>query len=96
MTYKELLNTLRNLHVPLIDLETAVTLDLTLTFNYSDTQFNELCDYVKEVYSHSSATLTEVAKCIDDLVVKKQLTVEEILKTDICDFISQVGKWSGW
>ena len=96
MTYKELLNTLRNLHVPLIDLETAVTLDLTLTFDYSDTQFNELCDYTKEVYSHSSATLTEVAKCIDDLVVKKQLTVEEILKTDICDFISQVGKWSGW
>ena len=61
----------------------AHELDAVLDFEYTEEEFESLCDFSVEIYLKAEKMTTDaIAYCINDLVEEKGKTVEEILKMD--------------
>ena len=94
MTYREQLNKVRDLGISICDLEIANELDAVLDFEYTEEEFESLCDFSVEIYLKSEKMTTDaIAYCINDLVEEKGKTVKEILEMDKWDFIDKASNW---
>lgn len=102
MTYREQLNKLKELGITPTTIEVGNSCDCIFDFNYSDEEFEKLCNFAEEMYLKADVMTTDaVAKCINDMV-KTQRTlsfrttnqiVEEILKMDKWDFIDKASNY---
>lgn len=94
MTYREQLNKVRDLGISICDLEIANELDAVLNFEYTEKEFESLCDFGVEIYLKAEKMTTDaIAYCINDLVEEKGKTVKEILEMDKWDFIDKASNW---
>ena len=69
MTYREQLNKVNELGISICDLAIANELDCVLEFEFTDCEFELLCNYAKEIYLKAD-DLTEyaIARTINDLL----------------------------
>lgn len=94
MTYREQLNKLEELGITPTSIEVGNSCDCIFDFNYSDEEFEKLCNFAEEMYLKADVMTTDaVAKCINDLVNEDGKTVEEILEMDKWDFINKASNW---
>lgn len=90
MTYREQLNKLEELGITPTSIEVGNSCDCIFDFNYSDEEFEKLCNFAEVMYLKADVMTTDaVAKCINDLVNEDGKTVEEILEMDKWDFIDK-------
>ena len=94
MTYREQLNKLEELGITPTSIEVGNSCDCIFDFNYSDEEFEKLCNFAEEMYLKADVMTTDaVAKYINDLVNEKGKTVEEILEMDKWDFIDKASNY---
>lgn len=94
MTYREQLNKLEELGITPTSIEIGNSCDCIFDFDYSDEEFEKLCNFAEEMYLKADVMTTDaVAKCINDLVNEDGKTVEEILKMDKWDFIDKASNY---
>ena len=102
MTYRESLNKLEELGITPTSIEIANSCDCIFEFNYSDEEFEKLCNFAEEMYLKADVMTTDaVAKCINDMVKTQRALssrttnqiVEEILKMDKWDFIDKASNY---
>ena len=94
MTYREKLNKLEELGITPTSIEVGNSCDCIFDFDYSDEEFEKLCNFAEEMYLKADVMTTDaVAKCINDLVNEDGKTVEEILKMDKWDFIDKASNY---
>ena len=94
MTYREQLNKVNELGISICDLEVANELDAVLDFNYTENEFENLCAFGVEIRRKAETmTANAIACCINDLVNEEGETIEEILKMDKWDFISEANNY---
>ena len=94
MTYREQLNKLKELGITPTSIEVGNSCDCIFDFDYSDEEFEKLCNFAEEMYLKADVMTTDaVAKCINDLVNEDGKTIEEILKMDKWDFIGKASNY---
>lgn len=94
MTYREQLNKVNELGISICDLEITNELDSVLDFDYTEDEFESLCAFGVEIRRKAETMTTNaIACCINDLVNGECETVEEILKMDKWDFISEASNY---
>ena len=94
MTYREQLNKLEELGITPTSIEIGNSCDCIFNFNYSDEEFEKLCNFAEEMYLKADVMTTDaVAKCINDMVNEDGKTVEEILEMDKWDFIDKASNY---
>lgn len=102
MTYREQLNKLEELGITPTSIEIADSCDCTFEFNYSDEEFEKLCNFAEKMYLQTDVvTINAVAKCINDIVKTQRALsfrttnqiVDEILKMDKWDFINRASNY---
>ena len=94
MTYREKLNKFEELGITLTSIEVGNSCDCIFDFNYSDEEFEKLCNFAEEMYLKADVMTTDaVAKCINDMVNEDGKTVEEILEMDKWDFIDKASNY---
>lgn len=94
MTYREKLNIVYELGISICDLEIASELDAVLDFDYTEDEFESLCDFGLEIYLKAEMmTTSAIAYCINKLVNEDGKTVEEILEMDKWDFINKASNY---
>ena len=94
MTYREQLNKLEELGITPTSIEIGNSCDCIFDFDYSDEEFEKLCNFAEEMYLKADVMTTDaVAKCINDLVNEDGKTVEEILEMDKWDFIGRASNY---
>lgn len=94
MTYREQLNKLEELGITPTSIEIGNSCDCIFDFDYSDEEFEKLCNFAEEMYLKADVMTTDaVAKCINDLVNEDGKTVEEILEMDKWDFIDKASNY---
>ena len=94
MTYREQLNKLEELGITPTSIEIGNSCDCIFDFNYSDEEFEKLCNFAEEMYLKADVMTTDaVAKCINDLVNEDGKTVEEILEMYKWDFINKASNY---
>lgn len=96
MTYKEIVNAIDKLNVNYQDIELALALDAEIDFEYTDEEFNKLCEYAKRVLNKSDVSEYAIAKCMDDLLNEEDKTVKDILEMDVHDFADEAAGWMDW
>ena len=98
MTYREKLNKLKELGITPTSIEVGNSCDCIFDFDYSDEEFEKLCNFAEEMYLKADVMTTDaVAKCINDMVKRQRALssrttnqiVEEILKMDKWDFTNK-------
>ena len=94
MTYREQLNKPEELGITPTSIEVGNSCDCIFDFDYSDEEFEKLCNFAERMYLKADVMTTDaVAKCINDLVNEDGKTVEEILKMDKWDFIDKASNY---
>ena len=94
MTYREQLNKLEELGITPTSIEVGNSCDCIFDFDYSDGEFEKLCNFAERMYLKADVMTTDaVAKCINDLVNEEGKTVEEILEMDKWDFIDKASNY---
>ena len=94
MTYREQLNKLEELGITPTSIEIGNSCDCIFDFDYSDEEFEKLCNFAERLYLKADVMTTDaVAKCINDLVNEDGKTVEEILEMDKWDFINKASNY---
>lgn len=94
MTYREQLNKLEELGITPTSIEVGNSCDCIFDFDYSDEEFDKLCNFAERMYLKADVMTTDaVAKCINDLVNEDGKTVEEILEMDKWDFINKASNY---
>ena len=94
MTYREQLNKLEELGITPTSIEIGNSCDCIFDFDYSDEEFEKLCNFAERMYLKADVMTTDaVAKCINDLVNEDGKTVEEILEMDKWDFIDKASNY---
>lgn len=94
MTYREKLNKLKELGITPTSIEVGNSCDCIFDFDYSDEEFDKLCNFAERMYLKADVMTTDaVAKYINALVNEDGKTVEEILEMDKWDFIDKASNW---
>ena len=94
MTYREQLNKFEELGITPTSIEVGNSCDCIFDFDYSDEEFEKLCNFAEEMYLKADVMTTDaVAKCINDLVNEDGKTVEEILEMDKWYFIDKASNY---
>ena len=93
MTYREKLNKLEELGITPTSVEIANSCDCIFDFDYSDEEFEKLCNFAERMYLEADVMTTDaVAKYINQLVEDGK-TVEEILEMDKWYFIDKASNY---
>lgn len=94
MTYREQLNKLEELGITPTSIEIGNYCDCIFGFDYSDEEFEKLCNFAERMYSEADDVMTTaaIANCINQLVEDGK-TVEEILEMDKWDFLDKASYW---
>lgn len=94
MTHRESLNKLEELGITPTSIEIGNSCDCIFDFDYSDEEFEKLCNFAEEMYLKADVMTTDaVAKYINNLVNEDGKTVEEILEMDKWYFIDKASNW---
>lgn len=94
MTYREQLNKLEELGITLTSIEIANSCNDLFDFDYSNEEFEKLCNFAEKMYLKADIMTTDaVAKCITDLVDEEGKTIDEILEMDKWDFINKASNY---
>ena len=94
MPHREQINKGSDWGISICDLEVENELDAVLDFEYTEEEFESLCDFSVEIYLKAEKMTTDaIAYCINDLVEEEGKTVEEILKMNKWDFIEKASNW---
>jgi hypothetical protein len=89
MTYREQLDKVNELGINICDLTIANELDCVLDCEYTEKDFERLCDFARNVYLKSSDITAEaIARAIDDLLSQGK-TVGKIVAMNKYSFISK-------
>lgn len=96
MTFKEIANAIDKLDISYQDIEIVLALDSEIDFDYTDEEFNQLCEYAKRVLDISDINEYAIAECMDDLLNCEDKTVKEIIEMDMHDFIDEAAGWMDW
>lgn len=89
MNYRESLTKVQELGISICDLEIANELDCVLDFEYTDEQFEQLCEFCSNAYLKSeSVTANALALAVNDLIAEGN-TVDEVLGLDKWTFIDK-------
>ena len=89
MTYREHLNNVNELGINICDLTIASELDCVLGCEYTEKDFERLCDYARYIYLKAdNITAEAIARAIDDLLSQGK-TVGKIVAMDKYSFISK-------
>ena len=89
MTYREQLNKVNELGINICDLTIADELDCVLDCEYTEEDFERLCEYARYIYLKAdNITAEAIARAIDDLLSQGK-TVGEIVTMDKYSFISK-------
>jgi hypothetical protein len=89
MTYREQLNKVNELGINICDLTIANELDCVLDGEYTEKDFERLCDYAVYIYLKSYNIPAEaIALAIEDLLSQGK-TVETIVAMDKYTFINK-------
>lgn len=85
--FREQLEAVKGLDFNLCDLEIANECDCVFNFEYTDEQFEELCEYAKAVYLESAyLTPNAIAQTISDLISNQEQSIEQLLEMDYDEF----------
>ena len=94
MTYREKLNKLKELGITPTSIEVGNSCDCIFDFDYSDEEFEKLCNFAERMYLKADVMTTDaVAKYINALVNEDGKTVEEILEMDKWYFIDKASNY---
>lgn len=90
MTYREQLNKVNELGINICDLTIARELDCVLDCEYTEEEFERLCNYARYIYFNSNE-LTEnaMALCINGMLSELGYTVDEITQMNKWKFINE-------
>lgn len=89
MNYRESLTKVQELGISICDLEIANELYCVLDFEYTDEQFEQLCEFCLNAYLKSeSVTANAMALAVNDLIAEGN-TVDEVLELDKWTFIDK-------
>lgn len=89
MNYRESLTKVQELGISICDLEIANELDCVLDFEYTDEQFEQLCEFCLNAYLKSeNITANAMALAVNDLIAEGN-TVDEVLELDKWTFIDK-------
>lgn len=94
MTYREKLNKLEKLGIDIVSIEIANSCDCFFEFDYSDEEFEELCNFAERMYLKADVMTTDaIAECINNLIIDDDKTIEEVLEMDKWDFINEASNY---
>jgi hypothetical protein len=83
MTYREQLNKVNELGINICDLTIANELDCVLDCEYTEKDFERLCDYASYIYLKSdNITAEAIARTIYGLLWSDEHTVDSICRMD--------------
>lgn len=83
MTYREQLNKVNELGINICDLTIASELDCVLGCEYTEKDFERLCDYARYIYLKSdNITAEAIARAIYGLLWTDEHTVDSICRMD--------------
>lgn len=89
MTYREQLTKVQEQGISICDLEIANELDCVLDFEYTEEQFEQLCEFCENAYLKSeNITVNALALAVKDLVAEGN-TVDDVLELDKWAFIDK-------
>lgn len=89
MTYLEILNKAKELNLSISKLKIAYECDNALDFEYTDQEFNDLCDFVYNIYINSDDIQLEyITYCINDLI-RYGWKPKQITQLDIQEFFDK-------
>lgn len=94
MKFREQLNKAKELGFSISELKIANECDCIFEFEYTEKEFEWLCEQAHYCYLNAEQ-MTEfaIAMAINELIVKENYTIDEVL--DLCkwDLIDKASKW---
>ena len=89
-TYREQLKKVQELNISICDLEIANECDCVFDFEYTEEQFEQLCEFAKTVYLKAEEmTANAVAQMINELIVYSGYSIEQVLSMDIWQAVNK-------
>lgn len=90
MTFKEQLKIAENNNLSILDLEIADECDCVFEFEYTDGEYEALCNTVKRAYLKAEdMTITALAYCINDLINNEVRTIQQVCDLDVWDLLKE-------
>lgn len=94
MTYREQLNKARELNLNLCDLDVANECDDVFDFEYTEEEFEKLCEFACYIYLKSeNLTTNNIAHCINDAIIYYGWTIEQVISLDKWEFIEKASRY---
>ena len=87
MNFREQLNAAKKQGFSLIDLRIAEECKLAFQFEYTDEEFERLCEFAKNICFKTNASERATAKAINRSIYYGNKTIEEICKADAHIFV---------
>lgn len=96
MTFREQLNKVNELGISICDLEVANECDCIFNFEYTEQEFEQLCDFARYCYlKDQSGDIgpNHIAQAIDDLIREDEKTIQEVLDMSGWDILDRASCW---
>lgn len=90
MTFKEQLKIANDNQLSILDLEIADECDCTFDFEYTDEEYETLCNTVRYAYLKAEeTTVAALVHCINDLINEEDYTVQQVCDLDVWDLLTK-------
>ena len=92
MTFREQLNKVNELGISICDLEVAYECDCIFNFEYTEQEFEQLCDFAKYCYlKDESGNIAPnfIAYAINELIKEDGKTIQEVLNMSKWDMLEK-------
>ena len=96
MTFRVQLNTVRKLNISICELEVADECDCIFDFEYTEQEFEQLCEFAKHCYlKDQSGNITphHIASAINELITGDGKTIQEVLEINRWDMLDKASYW---
>lgn len=87
--YRESLNFIRNNNISILDITVACECDCAFDFDYTDEQFEKLCEIAKNSVLKGERCIDEyaVATAINYMITEEEKSIEDVLNAQIWDIV---------
>ena len=90
MTFREQLKISEDNNLIILDLEIASECDYVFDFEYTDDEYETLCNTVKYAYLKAEdMTITALVHCINDLINDEACTIQQACELDVWDLLQK-------
>lgn len=92
MTFREQLSKVSELGISICDLEVANECDGVFDFEYTEQEFEWLCDFAQQCYlkdQSGNITPNHIAKAINELITEDGKTIQEVLDINRWDMLDK-------